>query len=66
MEIKLKVGGMHCSSCAKSVKDAFAGIPGIKETVVDLDNQSVVVKTDGVVKESVLKAKIEELGFDVL
>lgn len=66
MDIKLKVNGMHCLSCAKSIKDAFAGISGVKETVVDLDNKSVTVKTDGTVKENVLKAKIEELGFDVL
>lgn len=66
MEIKLKVGGMHCQSCAKSIKEAFAVIPGVKETVVDLDENSVIVQVDSGVEGNILKSKVEELGFDVL
>lgn len=67
MEIKLKVGGMRCGSCAGSIREGLKNIPGVKETEVDLESKTVTVTTDGSpVKQEELKEKIEDLGFDVL
>lgn len=34
-KIQIAVGGMHCASCAVSVKNALLGIPGVADVVVN-------------------------------
>lgn len=67
MEIKIKVGGMSCSSCAKSIREGLQKVPGVKKTDVDLEKKLVTVETESDnVQEKVLKEKIADLGFDIL
>lgn len=67
MEIKIKVGGMSCSSCAKSIREGLLKVSGVKKADVDLEKKLVTVETDGKnVQEKVLKEKIADLGFDIL
>lgn len=61
----LKVEGMSCGHCAKSVEGALKAI-GAKGTV-DLDAKTVTVQFDeGKLTQNDLKTAIEDQGYDVV
>ena len=61
--IKIKVTGMHCSSCEKLIDGALAEVPGVKESKIDSTSGECRIVTNGPLDiETVLK-KIVELGF---
>ncbi|WP_119301511.1 heavy-metal-associated domain-containing protein [Dongia deserti] len=62
--MKLKVSGMTCGGCAKSVERAItAAAPGVKVTV---DLQSGEVAIDGATAKQTVVSAIEDAGFDVV
>jgi copper chaperone len=62
--LKLKVAGMSCGGCAKSVTQAVAAAaPGAK---VSVDLKSGEVAIDGAVSKQVVVAAIEDAGYDVV
>ena len=62
--MKLKVSGMTCGGCAKSVERAVtAAAPGSKVTV-DLASGEVAV--DGNTAKQAVIAAIEDAGYDVV
>ncbi|MDF2922706.1 MAG: copper resistance protein CopZ [Paenibacillaceae bacterium] len=61
----LKVEGMSCGHCAKSVEGALSAI-GAKGTV-DLNAKTVTVQYDeSKLDQTALKAAIEDQGYDVV
>lgn len=64
-EMKMKVSGMVCGGCEKRVVNALSTIDGVKEVAADHVNGTVLVKADRKIEESILKEKIEDLGFEV-
>ena len=61
----LKVEGMSCNHCVKSVEGALKAI-GAKGTV-DLNAKTVTIQYDETkLNENALKAAIEEQGYDVV
>lgn len=63
--INLKVTGMTCGGCVKTVKSALEGVKGVTEAKVDLDSGTAVVKTNGAAvdpKEMILAVKLA--GYD--
>jgi copper chaperone len=65
-QITLKVDGMTCGGCVKSVQKALNAHDGVTEAVADLDNASVDVNFDPAkIQEAGIKAAIEDAGFDV-
>jgi copper chaperone len=65
-QVTLKVSGMTCGGCVKSITNALQTRDGIKETKADLDNATVSVSFDPAkIQESAIRAAIEDAGFDV-
>jgi copper chaperone len=64
--IELKVDGMTCGGCVKSIQTALGSQPGISTAVADLDSAIVKVEFDpAVTEENAIRAAIEAAGFDV-
>lgn len=61
----MKVSGMVCGGCEKRVVNALSTIDGVKEVAADHVNGTVLVKADRKIEKSILKEKIEDLGFEV-
>lgn len=64
-EMKMKVSGMVCGGCEKRVVNALSTIDGVKEVMADHTNGTVLVKMEKKIEKSILKEKIEDLGFEV-
>lgn len=63
----LKVNGMSCEHCVKSITKAVSALPGIGSVKVDLTAGTVSVEHDP--EQSPLdkiKAEIEDQGYDVI
>ncbi|HET6161375.1 MAG TPA: cation transporter [Dongiaceae bacterium] len=62
--IKLKVAGMTCGGCVKSIERAVAGaVPGAK---VSVDLKSGEVAIDGAAAKQAIVTAIEDAGYDVV
>ena len=43
--IKIKISGMTCSGCKKTVTQALESIESIKKVTVSLENNSAIIET---------------------
>jgi copper chaperone len=59
--LALKVKGMTCNHCVKSVKEALESVEGSQDVSVDLG--SGIAKVDGKVDVNQLIAAVEEEGY---
>lgn len=57
-----KVSGMTCQGCANAVSRAVEARPGVDRALVDLKAGTVVV--EGAATEAVVRAAVEDAGFD--
>jgi len=62
--LELKVDGMTCQGCVKSVTNAVIAVDGNASVTIDLPSKMVSVSTDKSIE--VISATIEAAGFDVL
>ena len=64
MEKIIKIEGMHCKSCVRSIKDKVSSLKGVKSVKVNLlDNNAVVdFNPDDITLEKIQK-EIENLGY---
>ena len=60
---KLKIEGMSCGHCVKSVTKALSDTPGVVSASVDLARGVAEIQHDGTVNESVLIAAVQEEGY---
>ncbi len=60
--LSLQVGGMTCSHCKESVKNAVYSCEGVKEASINLQNGEVIIKGTGF-DEFLVKEKIKGKGF---
>ena len=66
-EISLTIGGMHCATCAISVRDALKELPGVRDARVNFALGKATVDYDSAMaSESDLKKAVEESGYKVL
>jgi Cu+-exporting ATPase len=64
MTTVLRVEGMSCQNCARHVRDAIQGLPGISYAKVDLDKAEAVVKwNDDSARETDLLKALETAGY---
>jgi len=64
--LKLKVGGMTCGNCSRSVERKLAATPGVTKATVDLLNACATVEYEGsVVEPATLAQAVRALGFEV-
>ena len=64
---KLKISGMSCQHCVKTVTDALTELEGVQRAKVNLRKGEAVVRFDELhITPTNLKAAIIEAGFEVL
>ena len=61
----IKVDGMSCGGCVKSVTGVLTALDGVAKAEVSLEQKQAVVEFDaGKVTRDQLKAAIEDAGFE--
>jgi copper chaperone len=61
----IKVEGMSCGGCVKSVTGVLTALDGVAKAEVSLEQKQAVVEFDAAkVTRDQLKAVIEDAGFD--
>jgi len=64
--LKMKVGGMTCGNCSRSVERKLSATPGVTKATVDLVNASATVEYDAdMVKPETLADAVRQLGYEV-
>jgi copper chaperone len=64
--IELKVEGMTCGGCVKSIQNALNARDGVASATADLDAKQVAIEFDpAVIQQADLVEAIEDAGFDV-
>ncbi len=65
--VNVKIGGMTCSACAKTIESALSNLPGVKSASVNLATETakVVFVPEETSLEEIRKA-IEEVGYRFL
>ena len=66
MEKTLKIEGMVCGNCVKHVDKALREIQGVEQVEVSLEDKSAKVQMGCTVSDDVLKAAIEDAGYQVV
>lgn len=67
MKSTLKIGGMTCASCARSVETVLAHLEGVEKANVNYANHSAQVEYDAdAVKEKQFREAIESIGFEYI
>ena len=66
MEKVLNIEGMVCGMCVKHGDKALRDIQGIKDVDVSLESKSAQVQLDQDVPDAVLKAAIEDAGYQLV
>lgn len=66
-KVKLKINGMSCQHCVKTVTDALTEVAGVQRAKVNLRKGEAVVRFDETrTATTVLKSAITEAGFEAL
>ena len=66
-ETILKVNGMSCAHCAKSITKTVSALPGMDGVTVNLNTGTVTIKHDpSQCALDQIREKIEAQGFDVI
>jgi copper chaperone len=61
----IKVGGMSCGGCVKSVTGVLTALDGVAKAEVSLEQKQAVVEFDAAkVNRAQLAQAIEDAGFD--
>ncbi|MBA2859771.1 cation-translocating P-type ATPase [Methanococcus maripaludis] len=67
MEVKLKISGMTCAVCVKTIEKSVSKMDGVESIVVNLLDESAVINFDPkIVSIEDIGIKIERLGYEVL
>ncbi len=63
--VKVKVDGMTCMGCVRSVTNVLTGVAGVKSAAVSLERAEAEVTFDpAVANVGQLKAAIQDAGFE--
>jgi Cu2+-exporting ATPase len=63
-EMKIKVNGMMCAHCEAHVKKALEAVEGIESATASHEENAVTIVSSKEIEESVIKAVIEEAGYE--
>ena len=61
--VKVKVDGMTCMGCVRSVTNVLTGVAGVKSAAVSLKMSTAVVEHDDNIGETQLRKAIEDEGY---
>lgn len=59
--LKVKITGMDCGSCAMTIENSIAKLPGVEAAAVSFTTESMEVKGD--VSLDAIEARLQELGY---
>ena len=63
MKLNLKIDGMGCEHCIKSVREALEGINGVKVLDVKIGSAEVEAENDSILNE--IREKLDDAGYDL-
>ena len=64
-ETIIKIEGMVCNGCENRVQKALKNIDGVENVVAEHTTGTVTVTSKNEVLDSIMKEKIEDIGFKV-
>ncbi len=64
MKLNLKIDGMGCEHCIKSVKEALETVKGIKILDVKIGSAEIETENDSVLNE--IREKLDDAGYDLV
>ena len=64
--ITIKIKGMHCEHCEKTVKKALESIPGITVVSVSHKKKNAIVTSKSDISNDTIKNAIQDTGFKVI
>ena len=64
MKLNLKINGMACEHCIKSVREALEGVNGVKVLDVKIGSAEVEAENDSVLNE--IREKLDDAGYDLV
>ncbi len=64
MKLNLKIDGMGCEHCIKSVREALEGINGVKVLDVKIGSAEVEAENDSILNE--IREKLDDAGYDLV
>lgn len=62
--ISLKIGGMECGGCVKSVQNALSRVPGVLNVEVSLEQAKATLQAAESVRLEPLIEAVEAAGFE--
>lgn len=62
---RMKIEGMHCNGCARSVSNALSAVNGIEDVHVDLATSTASFSSNEVGVETEAVNAVTELGYTV-
>ena len=62
-EVQLRIRGMHCASCVRTVEKALGGAEGVGEASVSLVEEVARVRLRGAADSAALVSAVEEAGY---
>ena len=65
MTISIKIDGMHCDGCVRSIEKATQALAGVSNVAVNLENGELTADVAKPELIDALKGAIEDCGFDV-
>jgi copper chaperone len=64
--VEIRVEGMTCGGCVKSIENALTSRDGVDSATADLDSGTVIVSFDSSkIQKPALEQAIVDAGFDV-
>lgn len=63
--LNIEVEGMNCGGCVNKIKNHFNEIDQVKETVVNLESQTVKILGEDDLSNMKIRNDLIELGFSV-
>ncbi|NKD76539.1 heavy-metal-associated domain-containing protein [Haematospirillum sp. H1815] len=64
-EVTIKISGMTCTGCVRTVEKAVMSIPGVTSARVDLSRQEVTFEAEEALQLSAVQKAVEQAGFDI-
>ena len=64
MKLNLKIDGMGCEHCVKSVREALETVKGIKILDVKIGSAEIEAENDSVLSE--IKEKLDDVGYELV
>ena len=62
----IKVEGMTCGGCVKSIENAIQEQPGVQQVTASLNEGTVAVDFDtNIIQQTAIEQAIEKAGFDI-